>query len=146
MQGGAVGVVSSLISSSQFVTKSESATPTNGSWLAVSSDETLTESLVSTEDGKCLNNIISLLLINSALLLDPTVLATPITRGHWVSFLDGLQRVLLFTHDVGILDRLRACDHSTHNKLQLSLLIRSIGVSLVNNVGSKEVAYIGITQ
>ncbi len=69
-----------------------------------------------------------------------------ITRGHWISFLDGLQRVLVFTHDNGIVDRLRAVDQVARNKVELSLAMRSIGISLVDNGRKREVAYIGVTQ
>ena len=72
--------------------------------------------------------------------------ATPITRGHWISYLDGLQRVLVFTHDGGIVDRIKAADGISRNILELSVTVRSVGLSLVDNIGKKEVAYIGVMQ
>ena len=63
-----------------------------------------------------------------------------------MSFLNGLQRVLVFTHDEGVLGRLRAIDQVSQNKLDVSVLLRSIGISLVDDIRRKEIAYIGVTQ
>lgn len=78
--------------------------------------------------------------------MSSTASMKPITKGHWVSFLNGLQRVLVFTHDESIIDRLKSVDQVTRNKLELSLSMKSIGISLINDIKRNEVAYIGVTQ
>ena len=67
-------------------------------------------------------------------------------RGHWKSFIDNLQRTLLFTEDDSILDRIKAADYFSQNLIEVSLSLRSVGLSLVDNKRKREVAYIGITQ
>ena len=67
-------------------------------------------------------------------------------RGHWNSFIDNLQRTLIFTEDDSILNRIKAADYFAQNLVEVSLSLRSIGLSLVDNRRKREVAYIGITQ
>ena len=67
-------------------------------------------------------------------------------RGHWKSFIDGLQRVLVFTRDEDVIDRIQAADTISKNDAEMTLTLRSVGISLVDNKRKREVAYIGITQ
>ena len=67
-------------------------------------------------------------------------------RGHWRSFIDGLQRVVVFTYDKQILNRITASDRVSRNMLEVSVTLRSIGVSLTDDTRRREVAYIGVTQ
>lgn len=67
-------------------------------------------------------------------------------RGTWKSFTDNLQRTILFTDNTDILDRIKSADSISRNIFEVSLSIKSIGLSLVDNKAKREVAYIGITQ
>ena len=65
---------------------------------------------------------------------------------YWISFMDGLQRVLLFTGSAELrkrVDRGREREPS-HTELCLSLI--GTGLSLVDDIRGQEVAYIGIPQ
>ena len=67
-------------------------------------------------------------------------------RGYWKSFVDGLQRVLIFTPDEGVIDRIKAENSYSFPLFEASLAIRNIGISLVDNYKKRELAYIAITQ
>ena len=64
--------------------------------------------------------------------------------GHWVSFTDELQRVLLFTLDKTVVDT--ALGTLSVPSLNATLSIVAIGLSLVNSKKGLEVAYIGLPQ
>ena len=66
--------------------------------------------------------------------------------GYWVSFLDHLQRVVLFTEDKDVVKCAKAGEETGLPLLDLTVSLKSIGVSLVNNAKKKEIAYVGITQ
>ena len=66
--------------------------------------------------------------------------------GYWVSFLDHLQRVVLFTEDKNVVKCAEDGEETGLPLLDLTLSLKSIGVSLVNNAKKKEIAYVGITQ
>ncbi|KAM6058763.1 intermembrane lipid transfer protein VPS13C isoform 2-T2 [Chlamydotis macqueenii] len=68
------------------------------------------------------------------------------TQIHWVSFLDGRQRVLLFTDDVAIVSKARQAEELEQPDQEINLSIHSLGLSLVNNENKKEISYIGITS
>uniref|UniRef100_A0A672URH3 Vacuolar protein sorting 13 homolog C n=1 Tax=Strigops habroptila TaxID=2489341 RepID=A0A672URH3_STRHB len=68
------------------------------------------------------------------------------TQIHWVSFLDGRQRVLLFTDDVALVSKARQAEELEQPDQEISLSIHSLGLSLVNNENKKEISYIGITS
>ena len=68
------------------------------------------------------------------------------TSGYWVSFLDHLQRVVMFTQDRDMVECAKAGEETGLPILDLTLSLKNIGVSLVNNSKKKEIAYIGITQ
>ncbi|CAH1251543.1 VPS13A [Branchiostoma lanceolatum] len=64
---------------------------------------------------------------------------------YWVSFLDGLQRVLLFTEDLAVTTRAHEADLERVEQ-EINLHIHGLGMSLVNNETKTEVSYIGITS
>ena len=66
--------------------------------------------------------------------------------GYWVSFPDYLQRVVLFTEDKDVMRYSKNMEDIGQPLLDFKLSLKSIGVSLVNNVKKKEIAYVGITQ
>jgi len=64
---------------------------------------------------------------------------------YWVSFLDGLQRVLLFTEDFKL--AYKASQEQTLRPTQdISMNLRSIGISLVDVSKKLDIAYIGIQK
>lgn len=68
------------------------------------------------------------------------------TQIHWVSFLDGRQRVLLFTDDVALVSKALQAEELEQPDQEIILSIHSLGLSLVNNENRKEISYIGITR
>ncbi|XP_053190317.1 intermembrane lipid transfer protein VPS13C [Scomber japonicus] len=65
---------------------------------------------------------------------------------HWVSFLDGRQRVLLFTEDVAVVTKARQAEELEQFQQEVKVSLQNLGLSLVNNSNRQEVAYIGITS
>ncbi|XP_043958536.1 vacuolar protein sorting-associated protein 13C isoform X2 [Gambusia affinis] len=65
---------------------------------------------------------------------------------HWVSFLDGRQRVLLFTEDTGVVTKARQSEELEQFQQELKVSLQNLGLSLVNNGNRQEIAYIGITS
>ncbi|XP_030044282.1 intermembrane lipid transfer protein VPS13C [Microcaecilia unicolor] len=65
---------------------------------------------------------------------------------HWVSFLDGRQRVLLFTDDVALVSRARQAEEMEQPDQEMNVSLHSLGLSLVNNDNKQEISYIGITS
>lgn len=68
------------------------------------------------------------------------------TGGYWISFLDHLQRVVMFTQDRDMVECAKVGEETGLPILDFTLSLKSIGVSLVNDTKKKEIAYIGITQ
>ena len=71
------------------------------------------------------------------------------SSGYWISFLDGLQRVVLFTTNAalkGHIDSVVGGNKSERTTTSVSLSLKALGLSLVNDSKGKEVAYIGIPQ
>ncbi|XP_070809810.1 intermembrane lipid transfer protein VPS13C isoform X2 [Pituophis catenifer annectens] len=68
---------------------------------------------------------------------------TPI---HWVSFLDGRQRVLVFTEDVALVSKARQAEEMEQPDQEISIALQGLGLSLVNNNRKQEISYIGITS
>lgn len=64
----------------------------------------------------------------------------------WVSFLDGLQRVLLFTQDLAIATACQAAGELEPFDREIKLSVHGVGLSLVNNVARTEVMYLGIAS
>ncbi|XP_054421308.1 intermembrane lipid transfer protein VPS13C isoform X3 [Pteronotus mesoamericanus] len=65
---------------------------------------------------------------------------------HWVSFLDGRQRVLLFTDDVALVSKALQAEEMEQADHEITFSLHSLGLSLVNNEKKQEVSYIGITS
>lgn len=65
---------------------------------------------------------------------------------YWVTFLDGLQRVLLFTEDIDIAKKLEGS--ATIQKITQSVEVRihGIGFSLINNIIGTTILYMGIAS
>ncbi|XP_061451865.1 intermembrane lipid transfer protein VPS13C isoform X2 [Rhineura floridana] len=68
------------------------------------------------------------------------------TQIHWVSFLDGRQRVLLFTDDVALVSKARQAEEMEQPDQEINIALHSVGFSLVNNESKQEISYIGITS
>ncbi|XP_062998550.1 intermembrane lipid transfer protein VPS13C isoform X2 [Elgaria multicarinata webbii] len=68
------------------------------------------------------------------------------TQIHWVSFLDGRQRVLLFTDDVALVSKAREAEEMEQPDQEIRVALHSLGLSLVNNESKQEISYIGITS
>ncbi|TRY56689.1 hypothetical protein DNTS_012966 [Danionella cerebrum] len=65
---------------------------------------------------------------------------------HWVSFLDGRQRVLIFTEDVGVVTKARQAEELEQFQQEVNISLQNLGLSLINNDLRQEIAYIGITS
>ncbi|XP_074183747.1 intermembrane lipid transfer protein VPS13C [Rhinolophus sinicus] len=65
---------------------------------------------------------------------------------HWVSFLDGRQRVLLFTDDVALVSKALQAEEMEQADHEITFSLHSLGLSLVNNEKKQEISYIGITS
>lgn len=64
----------------------------------------------------------------------------------WASFLDGLQRVLLFTEDRSIAEGAQASNVFSQFDQEINVSIHGLGLSLVNNSIRQEIMYIGIAS
>ncbi|XP_074661340.1 intermembrane lipid transfer protein VPS13A-like [Tubulanus polymorphus] len=67
------------------------------------------------------------------------------SKVYWVSFLDGLQRVLLFTQDISIVAAAEETDVERVD-MDLKVSLKGFGLSLVNNYSRMEIAYLAITS
>ncbi|XP_029943561.1 vacuolar protein sorting-associated protein 13C [Salarias fasciatus] len=65
---------------------------------------------------------------------------------HWVSFLDGRQRVLLFTEDVAVVTKARQAEELEQFQQEVKVSLQNLGLSLVHNGSRQEIAYVGITS
>ncbi|XP_030622717.1 vacuolar protein sorting-associated protein 13C [Chanos chanos] len=65
---------------------------------------------------------------------------------HWVSFLDGRQRVLLFTEDVAVVSKARQAEELEQFEQEVNISLQNLGLSLINNDNRQEIAYVGITS
>ncbi|XP_029702157.1 vacuolar protein sorting-associated protein 13C isoform X2 [Takifugu rubripes] len=69
-----------------------------------------------------------------------------LSQVHWVSFLDGRQRVLLFTEDLAVVTKARQAEDLEQFQQEVKVSLRNLGLSLINNSRRQEIAYIGITS
>lgn len=67
-------------------------------------------------------------------------------RIYWVSFLDGMQRILLFTEDVEIARDAQSAGDLENIQQEITVSIHGLGISLVNNIIRQELLYIGIAR
>ncbi|XP_052841610.1 intermembrane lipid transfer protein Vps13 [Drosophila gunungcola] len=68
------------------------------------------------------------------------------TKVLWVSFLDGLQRVLLFTENESIANRTESTASLQSITQSIDLKIHGIGLSVINNESGLDILYLGITS
>lgn len=68
------------------------------------------------------------------------------TKVYWVSFLNGMQRVLLFTHDLALATIAQEAGELERLEQEITVTIQGMGLSLVNNYKQQEVAFLGITS
>ncbi|CAH1965913.1 unnamed protein product [Acanthoscelides obtectus] len=64
----------------------------------------------------------------------------------WVSFLDGMQRVLLFTESRSIVTSAQVTNILEVIQQEINMSIQGVGISFVNNATRKEIMYIGIAS
>ncbi|KAK3562082.1 hypothetical protein QTP86_027175 [Hemibagrus guttatus] len=69
-----------------------------------------------------------------------------LTQVHWVSFLDGRQRILLFTDDVAVVTKACQAEELEQFQQEVNISIQNLGLSLINNDNRHEIAYMGITS
>ncbi|XP_017078120.1 vacuolar protein sorting-associated protein 13 [Drosophila eugracilis] len=67
-------------------------------------------------------------------------------KATWVSFLDGLQRVLLFTDNDSIASRTETTSSLQSITQSIDLRIHGIGLSVINNETGLDILYLGITS
>lgn len=63
---------------------------------------------------------------------------------YWISFLDGIQRILMFTTDAGIAEECQASSKLEIINREILVSIHSLGLSLVNNDICMELMYLRI--
>jgi vacuolar protein sorting-associated protein 13A/C len=69
-----------------------------------------------------------------------------LVKVYWASFLDGLQRVLLFTNDKDVVEKATETEHVERPDLEFTFSLHGVGIALVNNLRGITAAYIGITH
>ena len=69
-----------------------------------------------------------------------------LSQVHWVTFLDGHQRVLLFTEDVAMVTKARQAEELEQFEQEVKVSLQNLGLSLINNTNRQEITYIGITR
>lgn len=69
-----------------------------------------------------------------------------LSQVHWVTFLDGRQRVLLFTEDVAVVTKARQAEELEQFQQEVKVSLQNLGLSLINNTSRQEITYIGITR
>ncbi|KAH8275295.1 hypothetical protein KR026_004712 [Drosophila bipectinata] len=67
-------------------------------------------------------------------------------KAKWVSFLDGLQRVLLFVDDESIVKRTETTGSFQVVTQSIDVRIHGIGLSVVNNETGLDILYLGVTS
>lgn len=68
------------------------------------------------------------------------------TRVYWVSFLDGMQRILLFTSDVLLAHDTHKAGESGVINTEVTMSMHGVGLSLVNNLIRQEILYVSIAR
>ncbi|XP_075230691.1 vacuolar protein sorting 13C isoform X2 [Lycorma delicatula] len=67
-------------------------------------------------------------------------------KAYYVSFLDGMQSILLFTNDASIAKGAQSSDDMTFFDQDLTFSLHGVGLSLVDNISKSEILYLGITS
>nr|CAD7395131.1 unnamed protein product [Timema poppensis] len=65
---------------------------------------------------------------------------------YWVSFLDGMQRVLLFTPEMAVARDAQSAGELEAIDQEITLSIHGLGLSLINNAIRTELLYIGVAS
>ena len=65
---------------------------------------------------------------------------------YWVSFLNGRQRYFLITDDLAVMTTAQQAYEVERMDMQAEVSIQGIGISIVNNLISQEILYMGISQ
>ncbi|XP_043195714.1 vacuolar protein sorting-associated protein 13-like [Amphibalanus amphitrite] len=65
---------------------------------------------------------------------------------YWVSFLDGMQRTLMFTADLAVATQAHNAVELERIDQEITVEIEGVGLSLVNNITQTDVMYLGITS
>ncbi|XP_063769904.1 intermembrane lipid transfer protein VPS13A [Pseudophryne corroboree] len=65
---------------------------------------------------------------------------------YLVSFLEGLQRIVLFTEDENVFQVTYDSEKAEAAEQEFTISLSNLGISLVNNYSKQEVSYIGITS
>lgn len=65
---------------------------------------------------------------------------------YWASFLDGMQRILLFTTDNALAEGAEASTLFENIQQEITVSLHGMGLSLVNNVLRQEIMYCGIAS
>ena len=67
------------------------------------------------------------------------------SKGRWVTFIDNIQRVLLFTLNKTIINKLAKGEKVENPKFVFESSLKFVGVSLVDDVKSQVVAYLALS-
>ncbi|KAG8191289.1 hypothetical protein JTE90_003297 [Oedothorax gibbosus] len=65
---------------------------------------------------------------------------------YWVSFLDGIQRVLMVTDDLALATAAQEAGELERIENEISVSLQGVGISLVNNDNKTEIMYMGMTS
>ena len=68
------------------------------------------------------------------------------SKGQWVSFLDGLQRTLLFTDRYNLIENVRRRNRTSSSLVVANASFRSIGVSVVDDIKKRDILYLGLKE
>lgn len=68
------------------------------------------------------------------------------TTAYWALFLDGMQRVLMFTSDLAIATAAQEAGELERIEQEITLTLQGVGISLVDNDAKLEIMYMGITS
>ncbi|GBM38371.1 Vacuolar protein sorting-associated protein 13 [Araneus ventricosus] len=67
-------------------------------------------------------------------------------KAYWVSFLDGMQRVLMFTSDLALATTAQEAGELERIEQEITVSLQGVGISLVNNDTKAEILYMGLTS
>lgn len=67
-------------------------------------------------------------------------------KAYWVSFLDGRQRVLLFTQDLAVATMASKPYELERVEQQYTMSLQSVNISLINNLTGQELASMAIAR
>lgn len=65
---------------------------------------------------------------------------------YWISFLNGMQRTLLFTTEKEVAEGAQSANQFEKSQQEITVAIHGLGLSLVNNETLKEIMYLGVAS